>query len=646
MKKTVLNALEKSPISVLSKMDEDEIASVIQLANYHYYNTDQPLFSDNTFDIIKEHLEKINPYHPILKHVGAVIDDDRKVKLPHYMGSMDKIKSDSNTIEKWKKDYQGNVVVSDKLDGNSGMFHMKSGDAKLFTRGNGEEGQIITHLLPFMMHIPDITKLKDAHPELTVRGEFIISKTDFADNKDKGANARNMVAGLLNAKVPSLELVKSIQFIAYELITPRMEPSKQLETLHSLGFKVVPNQIIKTSELSTEKLSSVLLDRRSRSEFEIDGVVVYHDALHQRRSGQNPKHAFAFKSIALMDRAEVIVKAVEWNISKDGFLKPVVIFDPVNLSGASIQRATGINGKFIKDNKIGVGAKIVVMRSGDVIPKIIEVTEPAKIVGFPDKINYTWNETGVDIIVNNTNAETELQLKNLEFFFTKVKINGLSHGILDKFQKAGINKVGSVLQVTKEQLLQVDGFKEKMVDKVHASIQEKISDINPISLMTGSNQFGRGIGEKTLVLVSEKFPKLMTDPDFQPSVQDLVSIEGIEKKTAEAIIKGIPAYWKFAKENNLLQFHQQPLKKSISPNHEQLFAGKGFLFTGVRSKDAETFIQERGGDIKSTISKNVDFLICKDPSASSSKLVKAKELGIKVISLQNFLQDYGLIGNP
>jgi NAD-dependent DNA ligase len=641
--KQLISKISKHPKEVLRTLNEDEIANVIQLANYHYYNSDKPLFSDNVFDMIKEHLEEINPYHPILTHVGAVVEDDsRKVKLPYWMGSMDKIKSDGSVINRWRTNYTGNVVISDKLDGNSGMIYVKNGEAKLFTRGNGIEGQNISHLLPFLRNIPDLssTKLKK-YPEFTVRGELIMNKKDFKDLQHLGANGRNMVAGLLNSKIPNLEIAKHTQFVAYELVIPRHEPSKQFKLLESTGFKVVKYSSLTTDKVDATSLSQILLDRRKESEFEIDGIIVCHDGIHNRKEGENPKHAFAFKSVAMMDRAEVIIENVEWNVSKDRFMKPVITFSPVTLSGAKVRRCTAFNGKFVKENGIGPGAKIVIMRSGDVIPHIVEVIEKAT-PSMPD-INYSWTNSGVDIVANEENAKDEVELKNLEFFFNKIKVNGLSGGILAKLHSGKIDTVGKILTVTKSQLLMLDGFKDKSAEKLVTNIQSTFESVDPISLMEASNVFGRGIGAKKIQMVANMYPEITTNTKFTASINDLVKIDGIEKKTAQLILDGIPKYWQFAQTQGLMRYHKKSqVKENVIDEKDKKFIGKGFLFTGVRNKIVEQYILSNGGEIKSSVSKNVHVLICKDPSATSSKLTSARSLGIEISSLEDFIKKHNI----
>jgi DNA ligase (NAD+) len=638
MKKTDILALNKNYKAVITKLTEDEIASIIQYANHHYYNLDKPVISDNVYDAIREYLHSINPDHPILKHIGAVIDDDeRKVKLPYWMGSMDKIKSDNQVIDKWKKSYEGSVIISDKLDGNSGLFQWKNEKCVLYTRGNGIEGLNISHLLPFILNIPDIKNFKN-YKEFTVRGELIIADDDFEKVKDKGANARNMVAGLLNAKLPNLELVKYIQFVSYELIMPHLEPAKQFKLMKDIGFKTVYNAAIPIKDVSADTLSKILLERRTESEFTIDGIIVYHNALHNRMNGENPKHAFAFKSVAMMDRAEVIVTEIEWNISKDGLLKPVIIFDGVNLSGAVVRRATGFNGKFVKDNHIGVGAKIVIMRSGDVIPHIVEVVDKAVEVGLPENINYKWTESGVDIVVSKSNAGEEINLKNMIFFFQKIKVVGLSEGILAKMQKSGYDNVGKIITMKKEDLLKLEGFKEKLADKIYDAIQQRFLKIDPVLLAAATNAFGRGIGERKLKTIVDKFPEILYDKKCRPSVSELVKIEGIEEKTAKVILDNLPVFREFVKDNHLEKYFKLREEKEeyIGEALPQIFKDKGFIFTGVRDDNVEAFIVASGGVIKKAISKNVNVLICKDKNSKSSKMEEARKLGIEIVQLDEF----------
>jgi NAD-dependent DNA ligase len=651
--KAFIEKLLKNPVEVLKNLSEDEIASIIQKANFNYYNSDTPLFSDNLFDLIKEHLEDINPNHPILKNVGAVAEGEQKETLPYYMGSLDKIKADEKAIEKYKKEYQGNYIVSDKLDGNSGMIYFKGGELKLFTRGDGTIGQNISHLLGFIKNIGEFT----SNAEVAIRGELIISKKDFEKVKDKGANARNMVSGLLNAKVPDLELIKFVEFVAYELITPILKPEDQFKYIKDLGFKPVFNQKIDDSKLTVNELSKILLQRRSVSDFEIDGIVIFNNVIHKRIKKENPKYAFAFKSLLTMEKGEVIVTNVEWNMSKDGYLIPVVNFNPIGLAGVTIRRAHGFNGKFIQDNKIGPGSKILIIRSGDVIPYISEIISKSETgKGQMPDANYIWSKTGVDIMLSETDQKDsdELKFKNLDYFIDKIDIKGLGSGNLKKIYDSGKKTVKDILNITVADLLKVDGFKIKMAEKIESAIKERKATLDCITIMNASNTIGRGFGSRKIELIITKIPSIIKNR-YIPSSAELLAIKGVEKITADTFIKNLPDYFAFIDENGIKclfeNVEEDNVKKSngnqttnlineVIPQDKK-FEGMKFVFTGFRNDELEKYIKKNGGTVTTSVSKLTTVVIRKDDSdESSGKVKKAEEYGVKIENLEDFLSHY------
>lgn len=630
---TFLSKLKKSPMDVLKTLSEDEIASIIQYANHSYYNTDKPAFSDNLFDMIRDHLASINANHPILKNVGSVGEGGKKEELPYFMGSLDKIKSDEKAIDKFKTDYPGTFVVSDKLDGNSALIYYKEGEMILYTRGDGEVGQNISHLIPFVRNIPCIR----GKAEVTVRGELIISKSDFEKVKDKGANARNMVSGIVNAKVPDLEIAKLIQFVAYELIQPKLEPEKQITYMHDIGYKVVNSMVLKESNLTVLDLSDILVKRRKDSEFDIDGIVIFHNAVHKRVK-KNPTYAFAFKSILTMQQAEVIVSSVEWNMSKDGYLIPVVNFAPVALAGVSIKRAHGFNGKFIKDNKIGPGSKIMIIRSGDVIPYIKEVMSPSETgePQMPDS-KYVWTKTGVDIALDEQDVSDELRLKKLEYFFDKIDVVGLSAGNVKKMFDSGLKTVKKILWANKEDLLKVDGFKEKMAVKILTALQERRGNLDCVTVMDASNTLGRGIGAKKLRLILDNIPTILTQRHI-PTVGEMLVIKGIEKTTASQFINNLPNYFVFVDENDIKCLFENASTQVVGA---PTMTGLKFVFSGFRNKELEKYIVSVGGTVSTSVSKSTTAVVRKDSNEKeSTKVVKANELGVKVIDLSDFVAQY------
>ena len=634
--KAFIAQLKKDPIVTLNKLNENEIAALIQKANYEYYNSKEPLFSDQLFDIVKEYLEKKNPKHPILKNIGAAVgDDDRKETLPYFLGSLDKIKTDDKVLDKWFEKHPGPCVISDKLDGNSGLLYWKGCELKLYSRGDGTVGQNISHLLSFLKHIPHF-KGRD---EVAVRGEIIISKADFEKVKDKGANARNMVAGLINSKIPDLEIAALTQFVAYEVIHPKMSPSEQYRYLKEAGYKTAFNETVPA--LTLEKLSNTLVHRREHSEYEVDGIVVAHDKVY-KRVRENPSYAFAFKSVHTMQKAEVIVTHVEWNLSKDGYLIPVVNFNEVRLAGVVIKRAHGFNGKFIKDNVIGPGSRILIMRSGDVIPYILETLSKSES-GDPQmpEVKYEWSKTGVDIMLSGEHRKEsdELKFKNIEYFFTKVEVVGLGPGNLRKMYDAGLTSVKAILNATLDDLKRVDGFKDKISSKILDAIKESKPKLDCLTLMNASNTLGRGLGAKKLEVILANIPGIL-EKRYVPSVAEMIAIKGIEKTTAEQFITHLPAFFEFLKENDL-ECKAQGLTQAQEPASLD-FLGKKIVFTGFRDAKLEAWIKARGGEVSGGVSKNTSLVIKKDTEEESGKLKKAEELGVKIVNLSAFLSEHGI----
>lgn len=656
--KTFVAQLNNDPEGVLKTLDIEEIVTLIQTANHSYYNKGSPLVSDQIFDIIKDYLAVLQPGHPVLTNIGATVGTSNKVPLPFYMGSLDKIKNDEKVFANWKKQYEGEYVVSDKLDGNSGLLVLKNTEVKLYTRGDGIDGQDISHLLPFLKNSSSlmVSVLGKKTNNVAVRGELIISKDGFEMIKHKGANARNTVAGLLNAKIPDVEVGKLTTFVAYEVIFPVLSPKDQMHFISkTLGIDCVWNQTLQNVQLSLDNLSNTLVERRKVSPYEIDGIVVSHNNVYKRLQ-QNPEHSFAFKSVITMEKAEVIVTKVEWNMSKDGIFVPVVHFTPVALDGVIITKAHGFNGKFIKDNVIAPGAVIIIMRSGAVIPYIVEVVKKASKPQMPE-VDYIWSKTKVDIMINKNALSDidndELQFKNIEYFFDKVDVHGLSGGIIKRIFDKGFKTIGSIVSITKEQLLSVEGFKDKMATKIHTAINDKFSDkganIDLFLLMDASNILGRGIGSKKIKLICDVLPDIVTKR-YVPTIQQLVAIKGIESKTAELFVTNLPLVYKFFDDNGL--FFGQRKKKLVkvpfeddvisSPTAMMRVSGKSFVFSGVRDKSLEDFILDNGGSVSTSVSSKTSMVIVKDIDNESSKVTKAKSLGVQIMTLEDFKNELGI----
>lgn len=633
---TIYTQLAENPKKVLDTLSADEIAKVLEQASVAYYNSSTQLLSDDLFDIVKAHLQKMAPKHVYFKKVGAPVEKD-KVVLPYWMGSLDKIRDDAKALDKWKEKYPGEVIVSDKLDGNSAMIVYDSvAGFQMYSRGDGEIGQNITSLMSMM---PSLKKVMDViqsqrYAKLAVRGELIISRKSWESISHMGANARNVVAGTMNAKTRDPRITQVLEFVAYDVLEPKSPlPSSSMQLLDQLGFTTMHRELVDGTKLTPEFLSEILMRRRKVSPYEIDGIVVMQNENHKLIKGKNPKYGFAFKSILTHDEAEVIVSHVEWNASKDGYLKPLVHFPTVTIAGVNISKATGFNGQFIEKNVIGPGSRLVIIRSGDVIPHILRVLTPSATgkPQFPD-ISYVWNDTHVDIMVSGESEE--VALKTLEHFAKTLQIPFVAAGTIKRLFDQGINTIPKLYALTEGDLKKLDGFQGVMAGKIAKSLQDMRDKVTCEQLMVASNLFGRGLGEKKLALIVKEYPDILKSTRKVPSKQELLAIDGIGSVTADAFLKTLAKFYQLLDELNFSCKEEQ--KQALVVNSRMDFEGQTIVFTGFRNKEWEDRVTEMGGKISGSVSKNTTMVVASDPKENSGKLEKARSLNVPIISRDEF----------
>lgn len=397
---------------------------------------------------------------------------------------------------------------------------------------------------------------------------------------------------------------------------------------------------INSEELTNEFLSEKLVNWRSNNEYTIDGIICIDDKVYPRES-KNPTHAFAFKMVLSDQSAEAKVLDVLWSASKDGFLKPRVKIEEVNIGGTKINYATGFNAKFIIDNKIGVGAVIKIIRSGDVIPKIEEVITGAETPLMP-KEKYIWNETHVDIMLENKEDDETVKLKNIAGFFKTLEVDGLGEANIKKIIKVGGNSIGKIIAMTINDLMKVEGFKEKMATKIYKSIQKQIEKSSLATIAAACNIFGRGFGEKRIELILKELPNIITeDSSNQEKINKLKVIDGLGRKTSEQFVEKIPEFKKFISEAKLEDKLSKKESPKKSPKKELPLSNKMVLLSDVKGKKKITEkIENLGGEVVTNISKNVNLLIVGSLDDETIKMKKAKEYNIEIISIEEFNKKY------
>lgn len=641
-----INELNKDAFTTADKMSVEELEELILKANEAFFNSGNPIISDAIFDMLVDFLKMKNSKSKVLKQIGSQIKDPKlKQELPYKLYSMDKKKKEKEILD-WFSKYDAPYIVSMKLDGLSGsIVYTNDGNINFNSRGSATHGLNLNKLLKYLPNIPSWDKIKDYCDKnnikatqnlFAVRGEIIMPKKLFKKNwKDKKSNARNTTGGLINSKTVDPLLAKDTRFLVYEIIDPEMSYDKQFKLAKKMGFDVVYNRKFKS--LDYENMSEFLKKMRLEYDYEIDGIIVTNTVLHKRDNTGNPKYAFAFKTVLDDQVAESEIKDIEWHISKDGFIKPVAVIKPVKIGGVKIQRVTLINAKYVKDNKIGKGIKIIIERSGDVIPKITKFLSKGKKADMPKKINFHWNETGVDIICDDCDNK-EIQVNRIYYFFSKLNTLGMGKRNVEKLFNSGYNTILKILEAKKCNFMQLDGFKEKSSNKLVNSIKVAMSNVKLEDLMGASNKLGRGIGSRKAKTVLDFYPNLLKDyNNWSKSqfIEKIKLIDGWEEKTSKLLVENFKNFMEFYNSINKYITISNPNKKQkISKFSELTIVTTGFRFSKILDK-----LENLGIKVTNSVSKNTNYVIVKDESMKegpNSKVKTAKKLNVKILTKNEF----------
>lgn len=633
-----IEQFKKNGISFLQNLNESQLITILNNANNLYHN-ETAILTDNEYDIIKEFTEKkYPPLKECIQQVGAPPITKNKVLLPYFMGSMDKIKPDTDSLTNWMSKYKGPYILSCKLDGVSALYTTEGPVPKFYTRGDGTIGQDISHLIPYL-------QLPTTIQNITIRGELIISKQVFETKyKTTFANPRNMVAGIVNHKTINEELLKDVHFVAYELISPIKKPSQQLAFLESLNNTNTNTNNIKSvlydlkPSLTNELLSQTLVHLREQYLYEIDGIIVTNDEIYERKNG-NPEHAFAFKMVLSDQIAEAKVVNVIWTPSKDGYLKPRVQIEPINLGGVCIEYATGFNGAFIYNNKIGIGSVVEIIRSGDVIPHIRKITVSSEKAKMPD-VPYKWNDTQVDLILENIETDETVREKVLTGFFKGIGVEGLSSGNITRIMQTGYNTIPKIIKMGITDFLGVEGFKEKTATKLYEGIHNGLKKASLITIMSASNIFGRGFNEKKIEIIMEVYPDiLLSNIPTSQKIKEIAEIKGMAIKSAELFVKQIPEFIQFVKDINIYD-KLENTSNSININTSNPLFGKTIVMTGFRDANLQNKLKNMGVKIGSAISKNTFVVLVKNKEENTSKANEARNNNINLMTPEEFREKF------
>ena len=571
-----------------------KLVLALQKASHNYYETDAPSMTDDEYDALKEQLYTLDSTNAYFQEIGSFPSSDR-IQLPFAMPSLKKIKPD--TLESIK--LQGPFIVSEKLDGISALWTCGiTRPSGLYLRGNGLIGQDVSKCLKHIQGL--IHKINGC----TIRGELIVPR--------KEGVARNWVNGILHQITPSVEDCKKIHFVAYQVLEPgNLTRSQQLTWLKNQGFETA--QYSKIPTLTADTLTTIFKETRSNSLYECDGIVVGTDTKPLVTTEALPKDTFAYKVAVEDQRAETIVRSIEWNASRTREWIPRIRFDPVKIGGATIEYCTGVHAQYIKDHMLGPGTRIIVRRSGDVIPTLDKVLQPASAWQEPPEGRWKWD----GIHAMDTTVEKTIDTLALEMAHSLVAlgIEGLSSTSTKKLVEGGYKDLQTIWKAEDSQLQaclgKVSGGKLRVaMDQLQAS-QEKWIYAYP--------SWPKGFGEKKIhnALLLEKdvskWPKLTVAPTGQTM------------KTFSEVCNHVPAYIKWrAGVSSSGPVIAVAATACVAPT-------KGYyVMTGFRDTELTAKLALSGWTLQERITKDTKVLLVADDK-QSVKTKTANEKGIRII---------------
>lgn len=642
-----------------------ELVEKLDQAAKTYYQEDREIMSNQEYDSLYDQLEQLE------KETGTVLTNSPTVRVgyeavnelpkeehPSPMLSLDKTK-DREVLRGFIGNHK--CLLSWKLDGLTIVLTYENGElVKAVTRGNGIVGEVITNNARVFKNIPLRIPYKG---QLVLRGEAIITYSEFerinetiGDADAKYKNPRNLCSGSVRQLNNEITAKRNVRFYAFALVSAQdvdfsNSREQQFIWLKKQGFEVVEYKVV-TSE-SLDEAMDYFSKAIVNNDFPSDGLVVTYDDIAYGESlgstAKFPRNSFAFKWADEMRETRLV--DMEWSPSRTGLINPVAIFEPVELEGTTVSRASVHNISIVKELQLGIGDTIKVYKANMIIPQIAEnLTRSGNLV-IPDKCPVCGREARIrkendveTLYCMNPDCVAK-KIKSFSLFTSRdaMNIDGLSEATLEKFIAMGfIHNFGDIFEIGKykDQIVEMEGFGQKSFDNLMVSLEKaKETTLAKVIYSLGIT----GIGLANAKMICKYF-----DDDIEKiryaEEEEISSIEGI----GPVIAGSLADYFKSAENNQKLDHllsHLHLVHEETSA--EQVFAGKTFVITGSvehfsNRSEAKEFIEARGGKVTGSVTKKTDYLINNDKTSASSKNKKAQELGIPILSEEDFLELAGI----
>lgn len=638
-----------------------ELVSLLNKASRAYYQEAQEIMSNYEYDRLYDELKELEDElgitlsnSPTVNVGYEVVSELPKERHESPMLSLDKTKE----VEELKN-FVGDqkVLMSWKMDGLTVVLTYRDGKLyKAVTRGNGEVGEVITNNAKVFKNVPVQIAYQG---ELILRGEAVIGYKDFEkinqeieDVDARYKNPRNLCSGSVRQLNNQITAKRNVMFYAFTLVQAdgvdfQNSRACQMEWLKSQGFTTVEYYMVTRDTVEDEvaKFSSKI----SENDFPSDGLVLtYDDIAYGRSLGRTakfPRDSFAFK---WQDEIrETVLREIEWSPSRTGLINPVAIFDPVELEGTTVSRASVHNISIMEELELGIGDRIEVYKANMIIPQIAENLTRSGVKDIPCKCPVCQGETKIRQ-VGNAKAlycmNPECQAKHVKSFALFVSrdalnIEGLSEATLEKFISRGyIHTFADIFHLDqyKEKIQKMEGFGEKSYKKLTESIEKARTTTLP-RVIYSLGIAGIGLANAKVICRELKY-----DVEFllKVSEEELNEIQGV----GEVLAKAFVGYFADAKHvENFRRLLNELTIPEETVTKQQIFEGVNFVITGsvkhfANRGEVKELIESLGGKVTGSVTSKTNYLINNDVTSTSSKNKKANELGIPIISEETFLE--------
>lgn len=638
-----------------------ELVKKLNEAAKAYYQEDREIISNREYDALYDQLEQMEA------ETGIVLADSPTVNvgyeavdaLPKETHESPMLSLDKTKERETLRAFIGTnpTLLSWKMDGLTIVLTYENGELqKAVTRGNGIVGEVITNNARTFKNIP----LKIAYQgRLVLRGEAIITYSDFErinetieDVDAKYKNPRNLCSGSVRQLNNQITAERNVRFYAFALVSAQdvdMHNSRayQMEWLKSQGFEVVEYRMV-TGE-SLDEAMDYFSHAIENNDFPSDGLVALYDDIAYGDSlgstAKFPRNAFAFKWAD--EIRETTLREIEWSPSRTGLINPIAVFDPVELEGTTVSRASVHNVSIVKELQLGIGDTIQVYKANMIIPQIAENLTRSSNLEIP----HICPVCGEEARVIQENEVESLYCMNPDCVAKKIKaftlfvsrdamnIDGLSEATLEKFIAKGfIHDFGDIFEIAKhrEEIVTMEGFGEKSYDNLIASIDKaKETTLAKVIYSLGISNIGLSNARVICRHFDDDLDKIRTAEE-----EEISAIDGI----GPVIAKSLTKYFKDPENNRKLDHLLGYLhinKEEVSEN--QTLAGMNFVITGSLEHfsnrgEAKKLIESLGGKVTGTVTGKTNYLINNDTTSNSSKNKKARELGIPILSEEDFIK--------